>query len=91
MEDRQLGPLDPVHSRTVGAAGVGDMACPYRTMWLRYLIVKTTVEIDDALVRVRKHARRTGQSMRSLVEEVLRIGASKQNALRQATDLPSSA
>ncbi|MGH6636438.1 MAG: type II toxin-antitoxin system VapB family antitoxin [Gammaproteobacteria bacterium] len=35
--------------------------------------MKTTVEIDDALVvRVRKHARRTGRTMRSLVEEGLR-------------------
>ena len=49
------------------------MVCPCHMIWLRYLIMKTTVEIDDALfVRVRKHARRTGQSMRSLVEEGLR-------------------
>ncbi|MGH8647131.1 MAG: type II toxin-antitoxin system VapB family antitoxin [Gammaproteobacteria bacterium] len=35
--------------------------------------MKTTVEIDDALVlRVRKHARRTARTMRSLVEEGLR-------------------
>jgi hypothetical protein len=61
-------------------------------IWLRYLIMKSTVEIDDApFVRVRKHARRTGQSMRSLVEEGLRIRAWKQNALQQATDFPSSA
>ncbi|MDQ3775541.1 MAG: hypothetical protein M3461_14910 [Pseudomonadota bacterium] len=54
--------------------------------------MKTTVEIDDALcVRVRKHARRTGQSMRSLMEEGPPVGAWKQNALQQATDFPSSA
>jgi len=36
-------------------------------------MMKTTVEIDDALfARVRKHARRTGRSVRSLVEEGLR-------------------
>lgn len=35
--------------------------------------MKTTVEIDDVLfARARKHARRTGQTMRSLVEEGLR-------------------
>lgn len=35
--------------------------------------MKTTVEIDDALfARVRKQARRSGRSVRSLVEEGLR-------------------
>lgn len=35
--------------------------------------VKTTVEIDDALfARARQHARRSGRTLRSLIEEGLR-------------------
>lgn len=48
------------------------MGGPYRLIWYIH-IVKTTVDISDALLaRARKHARKTNRTVRALIEEGLR-------------------
>lgn len=50
--------------------------------------MKTTVELADALfARAKKHAQRTGQPMRALIEEGLRL-VLDQKAMPESFELP---
>ena len=46
---------------------------PYKSIWVVWVLVKTTLDIrDELLARAKRHARATGRPLRAVVEEGLR-------------------
>lgn len=46
---------------------------PYKSIWVVWVPVKTTLDIrDELLARAKRHARATGRPLRAIVEEGLR-------------------
>jgi len=51
--------------------------------------VKTTLDVaDDLLIRAKRHARKTGRSLRAVVEEGLRLALSQANRPAAGYTLP---